>query len=117
MIQPCQDFRVCTSHKSFSFTFRGVLYPCALIRWFSTIGDRPCPETGMWMVEPELDADSGERLVSVVHLETIMRPAHLIPVYGSHLLPCDITHSDSLMAFEVFYINKYSDYHTFEIAY
>lgn len=71
----------------------------------------------MWMVEPELDTDSGEHLISVVHLETIVRPAHLIPIYGSHLLPCDITHSDSLMAFEVFYINKYSDYHAFEIAY
>ncbi|KAG1833244.1 hypothetical protein DFJ58DRAFT_719454 [Suillus subalutaceus] len=84
----------------FSFTFRGVLYPCALIHWFLTIGNQPCPETGMWMVKPELDADT-----------------HLIPVYGSHLLPHDITHSDSLMAFEAFYINKYSDYHVFEIAF
>ncbi|KAG2031962.1 hypothetical protein BDR03DRAFT_936176 [Suillus americanus] len=84
----------------FLFTFRGVQYPCALICWFLTISDQPCAKTGMWMVEPELDTD-----------------IHLIPVYGPQFLHCDITHSDSLMVFEAFYINKYSDYHVFEIVF
>jgi hypothetical protein len=25
-----------------------VTYPCALVSWFSTVGDLPCPDTGMW---------------------------------------------------------------------
>jgi hypothetical protein len=106
----------------FSFTFRGVKYPCALVRWFSTIGDQPCPNTGMWMVEPEFDAgdgggDSESRLISVVHLDTVVRPAHLIPIYGPQFLDRDVTHTDSLVAFSAFYVNKYSDYHAFEIAF
>lgn len=35
----------------FSFVYNHVLYPCALVQWFSTVGDGPCPDTGMWMVE------------------------------------------------------------------
>ncbi|KAG1840904.1 hypothetical protein DFJ58DRAFT_718262 [Suillus subalutaceus] len=100
----------------FSFHFRGVDYPCALVRWFETIGDQPCPNTGMWMVEPEFDAN-GQRLTSVVHLDTILRPAHLIPVYGNHFIDHDIKCTDSLIAFAAFYINKFSDYHAFEIAF
>ncbi|KAG1849733.1 hypothetical protein F4604DRAFT_1883752 [Suillus subluteus] len=92
----------------FSFHFHGVDYPCALVHWFETIG--------MWMVEPEFDAN-GQCLTSVVHLDTILRPAHLIPVYGNHFIDHDIKHTDSLIDFAAFYINKFSDYHAFEIAF
>ncbi|KAJ6623790.1 hypothetical protein B0H10DRAFT_2431129 [Mycena sp. CBHHK59/15] len=33
-----------------SFKHRGVTYPCALVTWFSAIGEEPCPDVGMWMV-------------------------------------------------------------------
>ncbi|KAG1842603.1 hypothetical protein F4604DRAFT_1884713 [Suillus subluteus] len=72
---------------------------------------QPCPNTGMWMVEPEFDAN-GQRLTSVVHLDTILCPAHLIPVYGDHFIDHDIKHTNV-----AFYINKFSDYHAFEIAF
>nr|GAT47351.1 predicted protein [Mycena chlorophos] len=29
--------------------------PCALVTWFSAIGEEPDGDTGMWMVEPDLD--------------------------------------------------------------
>ncbi|KAJ7110763.1 hypothetical protein C8R43DRAFT_1091601 [Mycena crocata] len=32
-----------------SFKHGGVEYPCALVTWFSTYGDEPCPNVGMWM--------------------------------------------------------------------
>ncbi|KAJ6615692.1 hypothetical protein B0H10DRAFT_2164795 [Mycena sp. CBHHK59/15] len=32
-----------------SFKHRGVTYPCALVTWFSAIGEEPCPDVGMWM--------------------------------------------------------------------
>ncbi|KAJ6620203.1 hypothetical protein B0H10DRAFT_2163625 [Mycena sp. CBHHK59/15] len=38
-----------------SFKHRGTTYPCALVTWFSAIGDEPCPDVGMWMVEPDID--------------------------------------------------------------
>jgi hypothetical protein len=38
-----------------SFKYRGSVIPCALVTWFSAIGDEPCPDVGMWMVEPDLD--------------------------------------------------------------
>ncbi|KAG1742043.1 hypothetical protein EDB19DRAFT_1895037 [Suillus lakei] len=100
----------------FSFHFCGVDYPCVLVRWFQTIGDQPCPNTGIWMVEPEFDVD-GQRLISVIHLDTILHPAHLIPIYGNDYIDHDMQHSDSLLAFVAFYVNKFSDYHAFEIAF
>ena len=51
-----------------------VTYPCALVSWFSTVGDLPCPEspdTGMWKVEPDFDA-AGGRIISAMHLGTIL---------------------------------------------
>jgi hypothetical protein len=100
----------------FSFTYQQVYYPCALVRWFDIIGDHPCSNTGMWMVEPEYNAQ-GDRLVSVIHLDTILRPAHLIPIYGAHYIDRDLRHTDSLVAFAAYYVNKYSDYHAYEIAF
>ncbi|KIM60704.1 hypothetical protein SCLCIDRAFT_123606 [Scleroderma citrinum Foug A] len=100
----------------FSFSYRNVFYPCALVQWFSVIGEEPCPHTGMWMVEPEFD-ENEERAVSVIHLDSIMQPAHLIGIYGNDRIPCDFKHTDSLSAFAAFYVNKYSDYHAFQLAF
>ena len=100
----------------FSFSYCNVFYPCALVRWFSVIGEKPCPDTGMWMVEPEFDED-GNIFVSVIHLDSIIQPAHLIGIYGRDPIPCDLKHTDSLSAFAAFYVNKFSDYHAFQLAF
>jgi hypothetical protein len=60
----------------FSFKFQKKFYPCALVQWFSHIGDEADEDTGMWIVKPD-------PTLSVVHLDTILRAAHLIGV-----LPC-----------------------------
>ncbi|KAJ7877130.1 hypothetical protein B0H13DRAFT_2235917 [Mycena leptocephala] len=99
-----------------SFKYRGVTYPCALVTWFSAIGDEPCPDVGMWMVEPDLD-NRGQRVMDIIHVDTILRGAHLIGVYGDHFLPRHFKYSDSLDSFKAFYINKYADHHTHEIAF
>jgi hypothetical protein len=100
----------------FSFSFQNITYPCALVQWFSTYGDSPCEDTGMWMVEPDCDA-RGRHICSVIHLDTILRSAHLIGVAGSQKLPKTFTHHDSLYAFRLFYVNKYADHHAHEIAF
>jgi len=101
----------------FSFEFDRIVYPCALVRWFETYGDAPCPETGMWMVWPDIDAQSRQRVCSVIHIDSILRAAHLIGVYGSNFIPPTLTYSQSLHAFKLFYVNKYADHHSHEIAF
>lgn len=93
-----------------------ITYPCALVTWFSVIGDEPDPDVGMWMVDPDLDAE-GDREMSIIHLDTILRAAHLIPVYGDDPVPRHFKHTHSLDRFAAFYINKYADHHSHEIAF
>jgi len=100
----------------FSFVHLGVSYPCALIQWFSVVGDEPENETGLWMVEPEVHDDDRPYL-AVIHLESIFRAAHLIPAYRtSHFVRRSLTMHDTLDEFKFFYVNRYADHHTFEIT-
>lgn len=103
-------------HLLFSFKYGGVTYPCALVEWFKKVGDNPDEQTGMWIVEAELDVNN-ERLCSVLHLDSFVRGAHLVPVYGSRYLPIDFLHVWSLDAFEVYHVNKFIDYNANEIAF
>jgi hypothetical protein len=95
---------------------RAIVYPCALVSTFSSISDSPCPDTGMWIVERDLD-ENEEKLMMVIHLDTIVRGAHLIGNAGESFIPNDLHYSDSLNAFKTFYVNKYVDYHAHEIAF
>lgn len=100
---------------SFKYT-NGVTYPCALVSWFVPVSDRPCEETGLWMVEPQMD-QFGRYVTSVIHLDCMLRAAHLIGVAGNDSIPIHLAHTDSLDAFTAFYVNKYADHHAHEIAY
>ncbi|KAH7906149.1 hypothetical protein BJ138DRAFT_1016682 [Hygrophoropsis aurantiaca] len=97
----------------FSFSFCDSIYPCALVHWFVPIGGEADDQTGMWAVKPEFTAP-GRRSLAVVHLDSIARAAHLLPVYGSAFLPEDLHFSQSLDAFRAFYVNRYSDHHMHE---
>jgi hypothetical protein len=103
-------------HLFFSIDFRGTTYPCALIWWMSHIGGKPDEDTGMWMVQPNFDA-SGSPLMSIIHLDCILRAAHLIGVCGDNFLPKELAFYQSLDAFLSFYVNKFIDHHAFEIAF
>ncbi|TDL20259.1 hypothetical protein BD410DRAFT_815646 [Rickenella mellea] len=89
----------------FSFSFRDISYPYT-----------PDEDTGMWMVQPELDEEGG-RVKSVIHLDTVVRGAHLIGFYGEEYLPADINHYHTLDVFKKFYVNKFIDHHANEIAF
>ncbi|PSR75831.1 hypothetical protein PHLCEN_2v8863 [Hermanssonia centrifuga] len=97
-----------------SFIFEEKTYPCALVEWFSLCGNERDPITGMWVVEPDLN-DCGQREVSVLHLDAIVRNAHLIPVFGETFLPGDFHHSLSLSSFRAYYVNQYADHHIHEV--
>ncbi|KAK7008370.1 C2H2-type domain-containing protein [Favolaschia claudopus] len=99
----------------FSFDHDGVYYPCALVEWFKKVGRSPDPCTGMWIVEPELRGK--KRVVTILHLDSLLRGAHLIPVYGTKNIPVGFPYYHSLDAFNAFHVNKYADHHTNEIAF
>ncbi|KAF9497935.1 hypothetical protein BDN71DRAFT_1481481 [Pleurotus eryngii] len=93
----------------FSFKWNGKTIPCALIHWFSAISDSPDPLTGLWVVEPDTDAN-GHPVIAVVHLDTVFRA-------GSSFLPDRFAFHHTFDAFSHFYINKYADHHAHEIAF
>jgi hypothetical protein len=56
-------------HSFLSISHDKIKYPCALVSWFSTVGSSPCPNTGMWIVEPDFD-NMGKRAMSIIHLDS-----------------------------------------------
>ena len=98
-----------------SFTYAGKDYPSALVQWFSPIADMPDTKTGLWVVQP--DTTRGVRDVSVVHLSTLIRCAQLLPVFGSMMMPVSFQHCYTYDSFKAFYVNKYADHQTNEIAF
>jgi hypothetical protein len=100
----------------FSFTFNGIKYLCALVHWYSCAAESADSGTGMWVVEPD-SADDGKPFASVIHLDTIIRAAHLLPVFGEGFVSRTLSFTDTLDEFQSFYVNKYADHHTFEIAF
>ncbi|EMD31151.1 hypothetical protein CERSUDRAFT_100702 [Gelatoporia subvermispora B] len=100
----------------FSFKHVQQEWPCALVEWFSPVGTEPDQETGMWIVEPDLNND-GIPICDIIHVESILRGAHLIGVAGRDFIPRNLRHYESLDAFQSFYVNKYADHHTHEIAF
>ena len=57
----------------------------ALLDWFLWVMKQPVL-TGMWIVAPEEDCWD-QYMHAVVLLDTILHPAHLIPVYRADLVP------------------------------
>lgn len=97
----------------FKIKHHNIDYECAWVNWFSTIGNEPCPETGMWRVEPDFN-ENGQHETSVIHIDTILRAAHLIGIAGEDALPRTFNYNNSLDAFNEFYVNKFIDYHAHE---
>jgi hypothetical protein len=97
----------------FSFVYNDVVFPCTLVEWFTTVGVDSI--TGMWVVRP--DFIRNRRHKAVIHLDAILRAAHLIPVYGNSPLPIEINSLIALDTFKAYYVNKYIDHHAHEIAF
>ncbi|KAI0070798.1 hypothetical protein K474DRAFT_1608026, partial [Panus rudis PR-1116 ss-1] len=71
---------------------------------------------GMWIVKPER-LRGGRRAKSVVHLDSVLRAAHLIPAFGKEHVPANFSHTWSLDCFNAYYVNKYADHHMYEIVF
>ncbi|KAF8424793.1 hypothetical protein L210DRAFT_3615092 [Boletus edulis BED1] len=99
----------------FSFHFQGNYYPCAAVHWYDRVGDEPDNDTGMWLVRPQFNQQQ-HRGISIIHVDSIYRAAQLIPVYRKHLVPPNLQPHHSYDSFRLYYVNKFADHHTFEIA-
>lgn len=91
--------------------------PCALVEWYETVGNSPDKNIGMWVVKPEYTASRQRRVAAVIHLDSVVRGVHLIPVYRKQKISRKHTYSTTLNNFRQFYVNKYIDYHAFETMY
>ena len=98
-------------HLFFSFTYNDIEYPCALVDWYDHAADKLANDMNMWIVKPIADSSA------VIHLDTIMHCAHLIPVFGHDYVDQQLTLYDSLDAFLSYYVNKYADHHMHEIVF
>ncbi|KAG2059112.1 hypothetical protein BDR06DRAFT_874747, partial [Suillus hirtellus] len=52
----------------------------------------------------------------IIHIDSIYRATHLIPIYGIHAILQDLKHYDLYDALQAFYVNRFADHHVFEIA-
>ncbi|KAF8811058.1 hypothetical protein BYT27DRAFT_7278824 [Phlegmacium glaucopus] len=102
-------------HLFFSFYHAGHYYPCVLVEWFNTYGRSCDPVTGMWRVRP--DIRNGKRFCTVIHLDSLLRGAHLLPTFGTAFLPINFDYKDSLDAFSGYYVNHFVDHHAHEIVF
>ncbi|THV00701.1 hypothetical protein K435DRAFT_818222 [Dendrothele bispora CBS 962.96] len=74
----------------------GIIYPCALVQWYKTYGS--CPDS-----------------LSVIHVDSIYRGVHLLPVFGDKPLPQKFNYRYTLDCFSTFYVNRFADHHANEI--
>ena len=100
----------------FSFILDGVNYPCALVYWYTYTSNSPSDVMGMYVIEPEYLLN-GQPTVTIIHLNTIYRTAHLLPVFLGHPpLGKHQCYKDTLDLFPEFYINRYIDHHAFKVV-
>ncbi|KAA1479592.1 hypothetical protein DENSPDRAFT_862058 [Dentipellis sp. KUC8613] len=102
----------------FSFSHEGTVYPCTLVEWFKRVDRTPDSATGMWKVKPEFKGRQQQQHdISVLHLDSFLRGAHLMPVFGDQSIPPEVSFANSLDCFQMYYVNKYIDHHSHEIVF
>ena len=111
-----KELLVACVYLFFRFSHNGVNYPCALVHWYST-SSKPDASTCLWVVQPELTY-WGMCHMGVIHINSIIHGAHLLlrfpsdtPVYW------EINYMNVLDVYTSFYVNRFIDHHTFEIAF
>ncbi|KAF9062541.1 hypothetical protein BDP27DRAFT_1385119 [Rhodocollybia butyracea] len=102
----------------FSFIYDDIVYPCALVHWFNTFSRTRDSRTGLWVVRPSyLDGHQLCPHLAVIHLDSILRGIHLMPVYGSNAIPPGLKYYNTLDIFKSYYVNRLADYHANEILF
>jgi hypothetical protein len=98
----------------FSLYYEETTYPCALVDWYTRFQDSADEDTGLWVVQPELDA-TGNPVTSIIHLDCVICAAHLLAIFGDEPVPKTLKFHQTLDSFQAFYVNKYIDHHAFDL--
>jgi hypothetical protein len=98
----------------FSLEYQNIHYECALLHWYSDHSDKADPDTGMRILVPS-SRTNGLPQLDVVPLDSIIRAAHLVPVYGPDFVPEHLEFWQTLDTFKAFYLNCYIDHHMFDL--
>lgn len=107
--------KVAHAHLFFLFALDGVKYQCTLVHWFSCTTDMPHNVTGMHVVKPD-HLPNSQPATAVIHLDTVFRVAHLLPVFSAHPTPLKCQQFEqTLDLFSQFYVNRYINHHAFEV--
>jgi hypothetical protein len=102
-VEGALGFEIARVFLFFSFQHQSKTYPCALVQWYSYMGDEPDEDTGFWKIEPDADDDGSPH-----------RAVHLMPAYNTNeFIDKAITMHSSLDKFQCFYVNKFVDHHSF----
>ncbi|KAH7887167.1 hypothetical protein F5I97DRAFT_1808055, partial [Phlebopus sp. FC_14] len=90
-------------------------YFIALVHWFNHIADAPDELTGMWMVA-SFFLDNGSHNFTVIHIDSIVRSIHLLPIFDKETVSQFINCDNSLDLYQAFYVNRFVDHHAYEIV-
>ncbi|KAI6104486.1 hypothetical protein EV401DRAFT_2060884 [Pisolithus croceorrhizus] len=90
-------------------------FSCTLVCWFDCIIDVPDELIGMWMVAPSFPDDSLHNL-TVIHVESIVCNAHLLPIFGKEYVPSLVSCHNALDIYQAFYVNHFADHHAFKLV-
>jgi hypothetical protein len=72
----------------FSFNYKSVDHIAHLSTGLSARTTNLIPDTGMWVVS--LEKRNGKPTTQVIDVKTIVRAAHLLPVFGGEKVPSDV---------------------------
>ena len=110
-------FMVAHVRLFFKLEYGGVSHSYALIHDYTTCGEEPDKDTGMWIVRHALHGTRRPQ-AQVICISDILCAAHLIPVFSGLVpIPDDLKHTECLdyPEFCTFYVNQFVDHHAFEI--
>jgi hypothetical protein len=99
----------------FTLTYQQKVHECALVHWYSDLlPNESDPDTGMRVVSPSIWPDQSADL-AVISLDSVVRAAHLMPVFGPRHVSDDLHYRDTLNTFQSYYLNCYIDHHMYEL--
>ena len=106
IIEGIYGFEVARVLLFFAFRHQERNFPCALVHWFSFVGNEPDEETGF--------TDDGRPHLAIVHIDSIYRAVHLLAAHqDAQFVNRAYTMHSTLDKFKLFYVNKYADHHSF----
>jgi hypothetical protein len=100
------------AHVLSLFSLSSQSFSCTFVNWF-ILHDRKLQDadTGMWTVHLEWNHHTGKPVYQVIDVDTIVRGAHLLPVFGSHCVPEGFSDHNALDSYQLFFVNHYVDHY------